>query len=123
MGSKDDKIESCQSFTTTSVTAQCAGIAADIHPDDSLPFLEPPVFTNLGSEPECGVEIPDNKRIARLFIGFGGIAASTMFVMAGFERASSVFIPSITLLSVFAGAGFVYLFVKAILAAEYDFEL
>ena len=116
MRSTNDEKESFQSLhPSTVITAQLAGVGQDLHPDADLTFLEAPAL-------EGGAEIPDNKRIVQMSIGFGLITASGMFAIASFQRASSVFITSITLLGLLAGAGFVYLVVKAILAAEYDFD-
>ena len=124
MRSTNDENEFYQSLNpSTTLTAQGVGIDQDLHPNANLPILEASALANLVSEPECKVEMPDNKRIAQLSIGLGFITASVIFAIASFERESTVFITSIAMLSLLAGVGFVYLVVKAILAAEYDFEL
>lgn len=119
----DEKEPSRSLHPFTVIPAQLAGGGQDLHPDADFTFPEAPAFANPNGTPEGGTEIPDNKRIAQLSIGFGLVTASGMSAIASFQRASTVFITSIALLGLLAGAGFVYLVVKAILSAEYDFEL
>ena len=97
--------ESCRpDNASTTVTTQGAGIAQNLYPD-------------------AGIKKPVKKRISILIIGFVFNVVSGIFAIASFQRSPAVFNFSIALFSILAGAGFVYLVVKAILATEYDFEL